>query len=102
MRRLRAGEDQDTVASSYDKTWRQLYMLLYKHYNFSAREAGCGKTPGPKHGATRMARLNPDDVRTIRQRVREGETPNAIAQDYPVSGAAIRAILRGRTWKHVA
>lgn len=48
------------------------------------------------------ARLNPDLVRQIRARSAEGHWPDAIAREFGVGRTTVRAILEGRTWKHVA
>lgn len=47
------------------------------------------------------AKLKPNDVSVIDQRLRSGHKPSAIAQDYGVTSHAIVAILRGRTWTHI-
>lgn len=47
------------------------------------------------------AKLTEDDVRTIKQRLANGETPYRIARDYPVHDGAIRHIQKGTKWAHV-
>ena len=47
------------------------------------------------------AKLTEQKVRDIRKRV-VNETQTALAREYSVGLSAINAIVRGRTWKHVA
>ncbi len=48
------------------------------------------------------AKLNEADVQTIRHRYAQGETPTAIAKDFPVTAEAIGNIAARRSWRHVA
>lgn len=48
-----------------------------------------------------MARLNPDRVREIRARGAAGEGAVSIARSFGVERGTIRAVLEGRTWKHI-
>ena len=48
------------------------------------------------------ARLNPDKVRQIRARKAAGERADDIADSLGVGRGTVRAVLEGRTWKHVA
>ena len=45
--------------------------------------------------------LVPDDVRSIRKRLQEGEKHKDIASDYPVNREAITKIASGRRWRNV-
>jgi hypothetical protein len=55
---------------------------------------------GERHGS---AKLTADDVRHIRRRYAEtGLLPDVLGAEYGVTGAAIRALLRGRSWRHVS
>ena len=47
------------------------------------------------------AKLSEDDVRTIKSRLREGESAFQIAKDYPVHDRIVRNIRDGKKWKHV-
>ena len=47
------------------------------------------------------AKLQPQDVLAIRERAARGEAWASIAQDFPVSEAAIHDVIRGRTWGHL-
>jgi hypothetical protein len=49
-----------------------------------------------------MARLTPEIVRSIRARAAAGEEARDIAIDLGVGRTTVRAVLGGRTWKHVA
>jgi len=51
--------------------------------------------------ANPSAKLNEDDVRTIRMRYSAGESINALARAYGVSNAPIAAIIHGKCWTHV-
>lgn len=65
-----------------------------------AFSTGLGRTNvGEKNN---RARLNADDVRTIRLLSADGQTCAAISRHYKVSEATIRQILKGRNWAHVA
>ena len=55
------------------------------------------KRPYPANGS----KLRADDVRAIRQRLKDGETPKSIAADYPVAESSIADIKARRTWKEV-
>jgi len=48
-----------------------------------------------------QSKLTEDDVRTIRERKKKGESSSTIALDYPVNARHIRSILSGETWKHL-
>jgi len=47
------------------------------------------------------AKLKETEVRVIKRRLINGETPAVIAQDYPVGSTAISEIRAGRSWRHV-
>lgn len=47
------------------------------------------------------AKLCERDVKAIKQRLADGESPAHIARDYPVSDTAIRKIHKGIKWAHV-
>jgi hypothetical protein len=49
----------------------------------------------------RPRRITETDVRTIRQKVREGESQRELAIDYRVTLANISMIVNRKTWKHV-
>lgn len=49
-----------------------------------------------------QARLTPEIVRSIRARAAAGEEARDIAIDLGVGRTTVRAVLEGRTWKHVA
>lgn len=48
------------------------------------------------------ARLSADNVRSIRSSFACGESGRALASRFGVSASAVSAIVRGRTWSHVA
>lgn len=48
-----------------------------------------------------MAKLTENQVREIRERRKQGETFQAIANDYGVKRTAVSAIVHRRTWRHV-
>ena len=52
-------------------------------------------------GYKRKSKLSEDDVHVIKRRLNAGETCRAIAQDYPVSRAAISDIKCGRSWSNI-
>lgn len=48
-----------------------------------------------------QAKLNPDIVRVVRQRISDGHKLSDIAQSYGVRHTTIGYIKRGKTWSHV-
>jgi hypothetical protein len=55
-----------------------------------------------RHGITHpRAKLNDDKVRAIRRQYVAGEGVRALGREYGVAHEAIRAVVTGRTWKHV-
>ncbi len=47
------------------------------------------------------AKFRSADIPVIRQRVARGETCGRVATDYGVTQGSIRAIVTGRSWKHI-
>ncbi len=47
------------------------------------------------------AKLNPDAVRDIRERAKNGQTNMSIARHYRVSSVVVANILKGTAWKHI-
>ena len=56
----------------------------------------------PRGVAAKRAVLNDDLVRTIRRRAANGETAYAIGQSLAINKGTVRAVVAGRTWRHVA
>lgn len=52
-----------------------------------------------RHSSTK---LNKADVIIIKARLRDGESPTNIAEDFSVSQACIRMIKIGRNWSHIS
>ncbi|MEU1200162.1 NUMOD4 domain-containing protein [Streptomyces sp. NPDC005813] len=52
--------------------------------------------------ASNLARLKEADVRDIRKRVTAGETQRTLAAEYGVHFATVSAIVRRKSWGHVA
>jgi transcriptional regulator len=48
------------------------------------------------------AKLTPSQVREIRTRARAGETVREIARSYGVHHTNVSAIMRGKSWSHIA
>lgn len=46
-------------------------------------------------------KLQPDDVRAIRARLRSGESQRSLAREYGVSATMIRCISRRTSWAHI-
>lgn len=47
------------------------------------------------------AKLSPNDIPTILERIKDGHASSQIADDYNVTAGAINAIRRGATWSHI-
>jgi hypothetical protein len=60
-----------------------------------------GRQYGPRGEDHHRAKLRPDDVRVIRERLAAGETGKALAREYGVTETAISSIKRGHSWKSV-
>lgn len=55
----------------------------------------------PKGSNHPCSKLTEEQVVQIRSRVARGEFKRALAREYGVSDSLVRAIVTGRTWKHV-
>jgi HNH endonuclease len=66
--------------------------------HWTRRQADLITWRGELHPA---ARLTTDVVREIRRRRSDGESPTALARAFGTGRGTIRAIIEGRTWKHV-
>lgn len=60
-----------------------------------------GLYKAPKGTVHYRAKLNENDVRTIRVRLGNGDSCNSIARTYGVAAAAISSIKRGESWAHL-
>lgn len=49
----------------------------------------------------RAVKLNPEKVRKIRLKIKNGESVPAVASEYGVNNSAIHFIIKGVNWKHV-
>lgn len=58
----------------------------------------CAKLKGSKNGSSK---LNEEQVKIIKQRIRNGEICYSIARDYGVSGENILHIKHKRKWSHI-
>jgi hypothetical protein len=55
-----------------------------------------------QHGATHyLAKLTDEKVRTIRQDFAQGTSSTKLSRRFGVAKQTIRAIVRGKTWRHV-
>lgn len=54
------------------------------------------------HGTSYLTKLTEDDVRAIRQRMRNGETPTEVARRYGLVRSTVAAIRDRITWKRVS
>jgi hypothetical protein len=61
-----------------------------------------GNRPAPKGADNWSAKVDENDVRTIRLRRQRGERQVDLMREYGLSKAAIAALTTRRTWKHVA
>lgn len=99
------GERFDAIGASYDlgyqgvhqivtgKCWKHLPVLGYKPHSTHRFRKGSEQV---------RAKVNEDDVVTIRQRHAAGETIASITRDYTLSSVAVANIIKRVTWKHVA
>lgn len=60
------------------------------------------KRPGTQRGGNKRPLFNHDQIRTIRQRLANGESQRALALEYTVSAEAIRYIYIRRSYRYVA
>ena len=76
-----------------------LYAATHSTNVKDAYETGATSRPSGEQNPS--AKLNEDDVRGIRQRLDNGETQTAIAEDYGVTQTNISRIATGEAWKDV-
>lgn len=62
---------------------------------------GRGNGSRNKGSVNPRARLNEDQVRTIKSKLRNGENYRAIAEEFGVSPLTIHSIKRGANWSHI-
>lgn len=66
-----------------------------------------GRSPGGAHGSEPRgtdhwrAKLTPQRVRAVRRRFNAGESAKQIADRFGVDRMTIKAVLSGKTWRHV-
>lgn len=76
-----------------------LEWVTQKENISEAIKMGTHNTRGSNHG---MHKLTEDNIRLIRKRYSNRETPcRVIADEFGVSGQTINLILLGRKWKHI-
>jgi len=66
-----------------------------------ARGCPAGMMPAGIHHPRHTAKLSEDDVRSIRERHRGGESQSSIAREYGMSSMQMSKICRRVAWRHV-
>lgn len=61
-----------------------------------------GRSRKARGSAAGRAKLTEEQVRSIRLRFDDGECRRALAREFGIGDTTVRAILDGRTWRHVA
>lgn len=88
-----------------DKTNNVPSNLEWCTHAYNMRHAfNTGLTPRKrlkKGDGSIASKLTSDDVREIKQRIRNGERVSDIANEYPVSKSALFEIKAGRSWGHI-
>lgn len=102
-RKLKPGEishhiDENKLNNDPDNLELKTKSSHAKHHSDSER---IKLIPRARGSRTRSAKLNEEQVRTIKIRIKNGEKNRSICNDYPVQIDMIQSIRRGKDWKHV-
>ncbi len=92
--------------SSHNKIYRWIIKNNYPKKMFRVLCMNCNFSIGlygycPHTKTNHVHKLNPDQVREIRERKEHGETIKEIANDYPVNESSIRNVCAYKTWKDI-
>ena len=100
LQRIAKGRYTTCTVEGCDRPHRTKRLCQYHYHRLWA---GLPVTPTPKNAEQRdpRAKLTAEQVRAIRRLRGQGWTLRRLAAEFGVSDHAVRAILDGRTWKHL-
>lgn len=96
-----AGIPQQQIADKYGVTRRTAARAIRgEHWKQVDAPPSTTKNYNKGEGVS-LAKLNPDKVRHIREKIQAGQSLSSISREYEVGATVIWCIKVGKTWKHV-
>jgi len=95
------GMTQQAIATKYGVTRRTAARAIRGEYWKQVNAPPSSATNYKKGEGVSLAKLNPDKVRQIREKIQAGQSLSSISREYGVGTTVVWSIKKGLTWKHV-